>query len=161
MRIFHGSTLRIETPRVDAGRRNLDFGPGFYLTDLREQAERWARRPANAGKPHILNVYEWSFDPSAAPDVRYRRFPEYDEAWLDFVVANRRGEPVWKDLDVVEGGIANDRVFNTIELFAAGLTPREDTLKKLRYERPNNQICILDQSILDRFLRFVEAIELP
>ena len=70
-------------------------------------------------------------------------------------------EPAWKDLDVVEGGIANDRVFNTIELFAAGLTPREDTLKKLRYERPNNQICILDQSILDRFLRFVEAIELP
>lgn len=161
MKLFHGSTLRIDAPRVDAGRRHLDFGPGFYLTDLREQAERWAQRPANSGKPHVLNVYEWSFDPSTAPEVRYRRFPEYDDAWLDFVVANRRGEPAWSALDVVEGGIANDRVFNTIELFAAGLTPREDTLQKLRYERPNNQICILNQSILDCYLSFIEAIELP
>ena len=161
MILFHGSTRRIDAPRIDVGRRNLDFGPGFYLTDLREQAERWARRPANAGKPHVLNVYEWSFTPPSAPDIRYRHFPEYDDAWLDFVVANRRGEPAWNGLDVVEGGIANDRVFNTIELYAAGLTPKEDALQKLRLERPNNQICILSQSGLDRFLRFVEAVELP
>lgn len=161
MILFHGSILRIESPRVDVGRRHLDFGPGFYLTDLRDQAERWATRPANAGKSHVLNVYEWAFDPLSAPDVRYRHFPEYDDDWLDFVVANRRGEPAWEGLDVVWGGIANDRVFNTIELYAAGLSPREDTLKQLRYERPNNQICILNQSVLDRFLRFVDAVELP
>ena len=161
MKLFHGSTLRIEAPRVDVGRRHLDFGPGFYLTDLREQAERWACRPANAGKTHVLNVYEWSFAAAAAPEVRYRRFPEYDDDWLDFVVDNRRGGRAWEGFDIVEGGIANDRVFNTVELYAAGLTPKEDTLRKLRLERPNNQICILSQSVLDRFLRFVEAVQLP
>ena len=160
MTLYHGSTLRIDAPRVDAGRRNLDFGPGFYLTDLREQAERWACRPVNAGKPHVLNVYDWSFTASASPEVRYRRFLEYDDDWLDFVVANRRGERAWEGFDVVEGGIANDRVFNTIELYAAGLTPREDTLRQLRYEKPNNQICILNQGVLDRFLHFVEAVQL-
>lgn len=160
MRLFHGSTRRIDAPRVDVGRHNLDFGPGFYLTDLREQAERWACRPVNAGKPHILNIYEWTYTPPSSPDIRYRHFPEYDDAWLDFGVANRRGSPAWKGLDVVEGGIANDRVFNTIELYAAGLTPKEDALQKLRLERPNNQICVLSQSVLDRFLRFVEAVEL-
>lgn len=161
MILYHGSTLRIEAPRVDVGRRNLDFGPGFYLTDFREQAERWAMRPANDGKPHVLNVYNWTFTPILSPEIRYRRFPEYDDDWLDYVVANRRGERTWEAFDVVEGGIANDRVFNTIELYAAGLTPREDTLQKLRYEKPNNQICILNQAVLDRFLRFVEAVELP
>ena len=160
MKLYHGSTIQIEFPRVDVGRKYLDFGPGFYLTDLRNQAERWATRPANAGKRHVLNIYEWSFVPELAPEVRYRRFPEYDDEWLDFVVSNRRGEGAWNGFDVIEGGIANDRVFNTIELYSAGLTPREDALRKLRLERPNNQICILTQSVLDRFLRFVEKVDL-
>lgn len=160
MNLYHGSTVRIEFPKVCAGRKNLDFGPGFYLTDMREQAERWACRPANDGKPHVLNIYDWSFNPVTEQGVSYRRFAEYDDSWLDFVAANRRGEQAWLGLDIVEGGIANDRVFNTIELYAAGLTPREDALRRLRMEKPNNQICILAQTVIDQFLTFVDAIEL-
>ena len=51
----------------------------------------------------------------------------------------------------------NDRVFNTIELYAAGLTPMEDALKKLQYEKPNNQICLLRQPLVDNYLLFIEA----
>lgn len=72
-------------------------------------------------------------------------------------MANRRGERLWMNFDIVEGGIANDRVFNTIELYAAGLTPMEAALKKLQYEKPNNQICLLRQSLVDDYLHFVEA----
>ncbi len=72
-------------------------------------------------------------------------------------MANRRGEQLWKAYDIIEGGIANDRVFNTIELYAAGLTPMEDALKKLRYEKPNNQICLLRQPMVDKYLHFIEA----
>ncbi len=48
-------------------------------------------------------------------------------------------------------------MFNTIELYAAGLTPMEDALKKLQYEKPNNQICLLRQSLVDKYLHFIEA----
>ena len=67
---------------------------------------------------------------------------------------------LWKDYDIVEGGVANDDVFNTTELYISDLIPKEEALKRLQYEKPNNQICILNQSIIDRFLHFVDAIEI-
>ena len=42
--LYHGSSVIVEQPLASIGRRDLDFGPGFYLTPLREQAERWALR---------------------------------------------------------------------------------------------------------------------
>ena len=83
--------------------------------------------------------------------------PAYKEDWLDFVIACRKGSPVWEKYDAVEGGIANDRVFNTIELYTAGLLPKAETLSRLSYEKPNNQICIHSQKIIDRYLRFVSS----
>lgn len=160
MRVFHGSTTIVDSPLVHVGRRNLDFGQGFYVTDLQEQAISWAQRPLNAGKPHFLNIYELDLQSVSAQGYRYLRFERYDHAWLDFVVGNRRGERLWETYDIIEGGIANDRVFNTIELYAAGLTPREQTLQKLIYEQPNNQICILRQDIVDLHLHFIEAKEI-
>ena len=65
--------------------------------------------------------------------------------------------PIWMDYDIIEGGIANDRVFNTIELYAAGLTPMSEALRKLQYEKPNNQICLLSQPLVDKYLQFIEA----
>lgn len=38
--LYHGSSVIVEQPLASIGRRDLDFGPGFYLTPLREQAER-------------------------------------------------------------------------------------------------------------------------
>lgn len=40
--VYHGSVVKVETPICHIGRENLDFGRGFYLTDIREQAVRWA-----------------------------------------------------------------------------------------------------------------------
>lgn len=64
------------------GRPNLDFGRGFYVTDLREQAVSWAeRQSAGRGLESLLNVYELDID---RVRVTYRclRFEAYDEAWL-------------------------------------------------------------------------------
>ena len=55
MRVYHGSTVIVDAPLVGAGRRNLDFGLGFYVTDLEQQAVSWATRPFNSGRPGILN----------------------------------------------------------------------------------------------------------
>ena len=44
MKVFHGTTLIVDTPLVGVGRKNLDFGEGFYLTSIRQQAIEWAQR---------------------------------------------------------------------------------------------------------------------
>lgn len=42
IRLFHGSYIAVPTPLVKLGRKKVDFGQGFYLTKLREQATSWA-----------------------------------------------------------------------------------------------------------------------
>ena len=91
MEVYHGSTVVVSTPLVGAGRRNLDFGQGFYITDLRQQAISWATRPINGGKPNILNVYELDKEAILAHAYNYKVFSAYDSEWLDFVIENRRG----------------------------------------------------------------------
>ncbi len=47
MKLYHGSTEIVEHPETDKGRNNLDFGKGFYMTDIEQQAIDWAKRPIN------------------------------------------------------------------------------------------------------------------
>lgn len=160
IKVYHGSIIEVGKPLVALGRPNLDFGLGFYVTDLREQAERWATRIATRKmeKP-ILNVYEFDVD-AAKRDFQYLKFDSYDKAWLDFIVANRNGKMQWKGYDVVEGGVANDNVIDTVEDYLRGRMSAEAALVELSKHRPNNQFCILNQEIIDKLLGFVESIKM-
>lgn len=84
------------------GTRNLDFGLGFYVTDIEDQAISWAIGPANGGKPNILNKYELDLEAVLSSGYRYKKYDACDSEWLDFVVENRRGGIVWKDFDIIE-----------------------------------------------------------
>lgn len=155
MIVYHGSTEIISQPLVSVGRPNLDFGQGFYVTKMKGQAVSWVLRPMNAGKAKYLNTYDFKIDDI---DTKYNvlAFDGYNRRWLDFVVGNRRGEGLWKPYDIVTGGVANDRVFNTIELYANGLINADEALQRLKYYKPNNQICILKQEIIDNYLEFLK-----
>ena len=156
MIVYHGSYCKIERPLLSFSREKLDFGKGFYLTPIREQAERWCRRFTRLNKEAILNVYELEDE----VDARVKNFSSYDEEWLDYIFACRNGEDIYKQYDIVIGGVANDNVFATLDAYFAGYMDKEMALKKLKYEKPNQQICILDQVILERYLSFKEAIVL-
>lgn len=59
MIVYHGSNMVIDYPDIKHFFRALDFGKGFYVTTVKEQAERWARRKADicgAGKA-IVTVF--------------------------------------------------------------------------------------------------------
>lgn len=99
--VYHGGTEAIKTPLVRIGRKDLDFGPGFYN----------------------------GYDPST-------------------------------DYDCVEGGVANDRVVDTVEGFINGTIDEAHALSELSKHQPNNQICILNQELSDRCLKFVKVTEL-
>ena len=45
MRLYHTSDREIRNPDLPRGRKNADFGQGFYLTPDREFTYRWAGRP--------------------------------------------------------------------------------------------------------------------
>jgi len=150
--VYHGGTETISRPSVDKGRRNLDFGQGFYLTDIREQAVDWGKHVSDRRKqPALLNRYCLNRE-SIILHYRCKVFTEYDGEWLDFIVDSRIGKEPWKSYDYIEGGVANDRVIDSINLYMADLMPREKVLEKLSEHRPNNQMCILNQEIIDKYL---------
>ena len=159
--LYHGSFAVVDQPLAMCGRRNLDFGRGFYLSSLRPQAERWAQlvteRKMRNGIPQ-LNVYH--FDEALADQSRWLRFGEYNLEWLDYVVACRAGEDLWRQYDIVEGGVANDNVIDTVEDYTMGIISAEQALGQLRYKPVNHQLCIISQSVIDRCLQFVESITL-
>ena len=136
MKLYHGSSEIVERPLSSKGRSNLDFGPGFYLTNLREQAENWAKIISTRKGPRskaILNIYE--FDEKTDLNIKRRFFPEYSQDWLEFIVSSRKGGSPWQEFDVIEGGVANDRVIDTVEDFMAGIITVEQALGQLKYKK--------------------------
>ena len=56
--VYHGSTQTVDSPICTLGRPKLDFGQGFYLTDIKEQAVRWAKALADKRSMQpVLNIY--------------------------------------------------------------------------------------------------------
>lgn len=152
MIVYHGGTERVEVPMCKIGRQNLDFGQGFYITNIREQAVAWANNMARNRKRHaVLNRYLLDRDAVLA-DARCKIFKAYDEEWLEFIIANRTGRNAAEEYDYVEGGVANDRVVDTVNLYIAGLIDLTSALRELSRHQPNNQMCLLNQSITDKYL---------
>ncbi len=158
MTLYHGSMSIVQRPDVSFGRDKLDFGKGFYTTKLQQQAEHWVQRFLRLKKRAYVNSYEFN-DANLSSAYRYKVFPAYDEEWLDYIIACRSGSEIFRQYDVVEGGVANDRIFNTIELYLEGLIDKQAALAKLKYEKPNNQICFISQELVDRRLPFIDYYE--
>lgn len=159
MELYHGSNIAVAQPLAFAGRRNLDFGRGFYTTRLKSQAQKWATLVASRKKRNsqsIVSIFECNEDEMMAAGYVFKNFPEYDMEWLEFVVACRHGEDN-TNYDIVEGGVANDQVIDTVEDYENGRITAEQALNQLRYKKPNNQICFRNQEVIDKFLHFTNA----
>lgn len=152
--LYHGGTQKIPHPLCDVGRENLDFGRGFYLTCIKQQAEQWARLSASKrGLRPVVNVYQ--LDKEVVLKVaRCKIFRAYDAEWLDFIVGSRSGLKPWEAFDYIEGGVANDRVIDTIQLYISGLIDADSALRNLSQHQPNNQTCLLSQPITDKCLSY-------
>lgn len=154
-KVYHEATNIVENPICAFGRNNLDFGQGFYVTDIREQAVKWATLTAQKRKARsILNCYLLDKD-ALMKEARYKVFKAYDAEWLEFIVASRKGENPSANYDYIEGGIANDRVIDTVNLYISGLMSADVALARLAMHQPNNQICLLNQSLTDKYLEYV------
>ena len=150
MILYHGSYIEIQKPDLSFSRNNVDFGKGFYTTPIYEQAVKWCGKFKRREKDAIVSCY--MFDDTAYKDLKILRFDTYSEDWLDFILSCRRGQDT-TDYDIVIGGVANDKVFNTVELFFENLIDKKEAIKRLRYEKPNLQICFRSEKSIE-YLNF-------
>ncbi len=150
--VYHGSITTVKQPLCRAGRPNLDFGRGFYVTDIKKQAIDWAMNMSRrTGEKPLLNIYQLDRK-TILSEERCKIFSAYDREWLLFIVAARRGADIASSYDYVEGGVANDRVIDTVNLYMAGLMGINTALQRLSMHRPNNQMCLLSQRLIDKYL---------
>lgn len=129
MILYHTGTLEIRNPEIDHGRKNADFGQGFYLTPDREFTYRWA------GADAVVNEYELDLC-----DLQVHRFSR-DEAWFDYLFHNRRGRDALT-ADVVIGPIANDTIFDTLGIISSGFLAPAEAMKLLMIGPEYTQVAI-------------------
>lgn len=151
MTLYHGSNITIMNPDIVHSRKHLDFGCGFYVTPLHGQAEKWVEKFMRFGETGIINIYE--LDDRALQEYKVLKFETYSSEWLDFITGCRMGKDT-DEYDLIMGGVANDRVFNTCELYFKQYIDSRTAIERLHFEKPNYQICLKNQQIIDKYLRF-------
>ena len=156
MILYHGSYTAIEKPDLSLSRLKTDFGKGFYLTPLKTQAESWSKRYRREHGNGIISLYEFLSNPGEklSSDIRTLEFDTHNLEWLSFIAACRLGKPVDTEWDLVIGGVANDKVFDTLQLYFDDLIGADDAIRRLRYNKPNYQYCFKRQSFIDEYLHY-------
>ena len=81
------------------------------------------------------------------------QFDSPDEAWLDFVAANRQGTYQGEKYDLIYGAVANDDVYRTIALYMTGVLDKEQTLSSLKIRKLFNQLVFATEKSL-QYLKF-------
>jgi len=143
MILYHGSNTAIETIDFDKCKPYKDFGRGFYLTEIKEQAVLMARRTASIyGGEAVVTVFE--FNETAAlddPKLSVKRFDEPDEEWALFVMNNRSRtqEHPFHEYDIVIGPVADDTIATLFRNFDDGIIDLPTLVNGLKYKKVSSQ----------------------
>ena len=181
MTLYHGSYTAVEKPDLSFPqiRDKTDFGKGFYLTPFREQAERFCKRFIKKNGSAVVSSYEFlpELDETIPREIEALKFiphdenwenyiiqlgvivttlefKSYNEEWLKFIVDCRAGKRVDMEWDLIIGGVANDDVFDTLQLYTANLISVAEVIRRFQYHKPNIQYCFKTQSVIDDYLHF-------
>lgn len=158
MIVYHGSNEVILKPKISFSRNFLDFGKGFYVTTFEEQAKQWALRKASRfGGTAIVNIYDFSLN---FHDYKVCNFKNENENWLDFICNCRLGNDSFINYDIIQGRVANDDIFKTIDLYMNKIWTKEQTINELKYYKENDQICFANQKTIDNELHFKNSFQL-
>ena len=137
MILYHGSNTIIDKINLALCKPYKDFGKGFYLTDIRSQAEDMAIRRvrlAGTGSP-VVSSFEFDEKLLNGNLLRTLIFPDVSVEWAKFVLDNRDLERKGfsHDYDIVVGPVANDTVAFQLRRYLLGVISLEDLVssKKL------------------------------
>lgn len=169
MILYHGSNIEINEIDFSKCKPYKDFGKGFYLTSIKQQAVRMAENRAAlfGGKP-VVTVYEVDEDIMYNPELNTKVFDMTPTVeWARFIVNNRSRE--FKDTtsvdcnidakyDIVLGPIADDAVAATIRRFMGNELDEEGLRKRLTYKALSNQYSFHTQKAVS-YLRKVGILD--
>ncbi len=148
--LYHGSSFKVEKPKILTSGFYKDFGYGFYCTNIEKQAKRWA---IVKGKRHVVNVYSYEEN----KELNILNFNDMTEEWLDFVINCRRG--IEHSYDIVSGPMADDTIWDYIEDYIEGKITREAFWVLVKFKYPTHQSVFATEQAL-RCLTFERSYEL-
>ena len=157
MILYHGSFVEIKKPEIITSDKGRDFGSAFYLTPIKEQAERMAKRKQKIYKCNkaFVTVFEWD---EKKENISYKCFNKPDLEWLEMIIRCRSDSKYQHGFDIVEGKIADDSVGETILFVMDGVISKEDAIKRLKYQKINAQIAFCSEKSLEH-LRLIDSYE--
>jgi len=141
MILYHGTNMDFKAIDLAKCIPFKDFGKGFYLTDIRDQAEALALKKSKlfGGSPI---VQEYVFIPEEAEEMglEIRCFEKPSREWAEFIFNNRnRNSNFHHDYDIVYGPIANDGVAYLLGRYEEGSISLDELAKELEFRELNNQ----------------------
>lgn len=137
--VYHGNNIEVTNPNILQNGFYKDFGYGFYCTNIKKQAIRWALTRKGDS---VLNRYECVMN----EELKVLNFDEMTEEWLDFVADCRRG--IEHDYDIVEGPMADDQIWNYVEGFIIGKISRSAFWELVKFNYPTHQIVYCTEKAL-------------
>ena len=141
MKLYHGTNIDFDVIDLTKSNKYKDFGQGFYLTDIRSQAEELAAKKSRlfGGYP-VIQEYEFDESLLSGTDLKVLKFDKPSTEWAEFIFKNRnRDYNFTHDFDIVIGPIANDGVAYLLGRYEEGTLTIEELSDKLGYKRLNSQ----------------------
>jgi hypothetical protein len=150
MILYHGTYTDFQTIELDKCRPYKDFGKGFYLTDIEEQASKMAEKKAIIfnGTPIIL---KYEFDDKLLHNgmLKVRQFDKPNREWAEFIYNNRSRSCNFRhDYDIVTGPIANDSVAYLLDRYEEGTLSLDELAHELEFRELNFQYCFGSESAI-------------
>lgn len=141
MKLYHGTNIDFLEIDITKSNPYKDFGRGFYLTDLRLQAERMALRKVKFfGGGCVVQEYEFDESLLASDILNVKVFASPNEEWAAFIHNNRNNtEGYHHGYDVVVGPIADDGVAFLLGRYEEGTITLSELAHQLEYKQLNNQ----------------------
>lgn len=156
MRLYHGSHVEVRKPDVSHSRNRLDFGKGFYLTSIAEQANEWALAKA---KIHHLNhgivsMFKVESHKSLVSTCSVFELLYYNEEWFDYVIKCRTMG--YTDVfDIVFGRVADAKLNQLLPEIKAKKYTVNQALNFMKMHNTNDQYCFRTNKICDSKLTFI------
>ena len=141
MKLYHGTNLDFDVIDLTKSNKYKDFGQGFYLTDIRSQAEELAAKKSRlfGGYP-VIQEYEFDESLLSSAELKVLKFDKPSTEWAEFIFKNRnRDNNFTHDYDIVIGPIANDGVAYLLGRYEEGTLTIEELSDKLDFKKLNSQ----------------------
>lgn len=185
--LFHGTSIYFSNIDLAKPKLTSDFGKGFYLTNILEQAVLWAgnRRREKiiasrdlSGKIIIPDFnsayvlkYELSFDKLEKLNLKLKVFDKYNREWLDIILLGRRHlgiddvkientEDILTEYDIIAGPMADNKLQFKLDDYEAAPYDREELLKEIQMERESYQIVFRTEKSLNALNRLNESFDM-